>query len=101
MENQNRRARYLGVDLGGTKLMVGEMDAGGTLLRFQKYPSGLLTQRAALELIERALDDFLDGGRPDAAAAAIGVDCPASWTTMCAAPPGPRCSLAGGGTPRT
>ena len=73
MENQNRRARYLGVDLGGTKLMVGEMDACGTLLRFQKYPSGLLTQRAALELIERALDDFLDGGRPDAAAAAIGV----------------------------
>lgn len=73
MENQNQGTKYLGVDLGGTKLMVGEMDEGGKLLRFRKYPSGPLDQRAALALIEQALDDFLDGGRPDSGTAAIGV----------------------------
>ena len=65
--------KYLGVDLGGTKLMVGEMDGGGKLLRTQKHPTGPLTQREALALIERALDEFLEGGRPDGDTAAIGL----------------------------
>lgn len=55
---------YLGVDLGGTKLMVGETDEDGTLLRYKRYPSGPLDQREALELIKRSLDDFL-ADRPD------------------------------------
>lgn len=65
--------KYLGVDLGGTKLMVGEMDGGGALLRTRRYPTGPLSQREALALVQRALDEFLDGGKPDGDTAAIGV----------------------------
>ena len=62
---------YIGVDLGGTKLLIGEMDDGGNILRTKKYPSGRLNQNEALELIQRSLDDFLES-RP-ITAQAIGV----------------------------
>lgn len=69
MENRT----YIGVDLGGTKLMIGEMDAKGMLLRTKKYASGRLDQLQALGLIQNCLDDFLAetpmGNRP----CAIGV----------------------------
>ena len=65
--------KYLGVDLGVTKLMIGEMDGGGKLLRTQKHPTGPLAQREALALIERSLDEFLENGRPDGNTAAIGL----------------------------
>lgn len=58
---------FLGADLGGTKLMVGEMDRDGNILRAKRYPSGYLTQREALALIEDSIDDFLadrPGGPP-------------------------------------
>ena len=28
---------YLGLDLGGTKLLIGEMDSRGNILRYKKY----------------------------------------------------------------
>ena len=31
---------YLGLDLGGTKLLIGEMDSRGNILRYKKYDSG-------------------------------------------------------------
>lgn len=57
---------YLGVDLGGTKLCVGEVDATGCLLRQKRVPSGHLTQRQALHLVEKTVDAFL-AERPAAA----------------------------------
>lgn len=64
---------YLGADLGGTKLMIGEANADGKLLWRREYPSGYLTQTEALELIERALGDVLDGRPADKRPAAMGL----------------------------
>lgn len=50
---------YIGIDLGGTKLLVGEVTGSGQVLRSRSYPTGALTQQQALELICTALDDFL------------------------------------------
>ena len=61
---KNSSATYLGVDLGGTKLLVGEMNERGELLRHKKYASGPLPQPAALELIQNSVADYLATGRP-------------------------------------
>ena len=50
---------YIGVDLGGTKLLIGEADREGNILRQEKLPSGRLTQGEAMALIRRGLDGFL------------------------------------------
>lgn len=72
LDNQLRQT-YIGVDLGGTKLLIGEMDRSGNLLRWKRYPSGLLSQQEALELIQRGLDDFLTEKTPGCEISAIGV----------------------------
>lgn len=72
MKDQLRQT-YIGVDLGGTKLLIGEMDRAGNLLRMKRYPSGPLTQSQAMELIQRGLDDFLAEQTPGCQVAAIGV----------------------------
>lgn len=64
---------YIGADLGGTKLLIGEMDQSGVLLRWKRYPSGPLNQQQALELIRRGLDDFLSEPTPGCSPCAIGV----------------------------
>lgn len=61
---------YIGVDLGGTSLKLGEMDCAGKILRQASVPSGYLTQREALDFIEKELDSFLT--KPAGAPAAIG-----------------------------
>lgn len=58
------KATYLGVDLGGTKLLVGEMAQDGRLLYTKKYPTGPLSQPEALAVICRSVDDFLKTARP-------------------------------------
>lgn len=50
---------FLGADLGGTKLLIGEMDQHGNLLRHKQYSSGYLSQQDALELICSSIGDFL------------------------------------------
>lgn len=50
---------YLGLDLGGTKLLIGEMDSRGNILRYKKYDSGYFNQQAALEIIKSSLDDYI------------------------------------------
>ena len=69
MEKQTRKTSFLGVDLGGTKLLVGEMDAGGSLLAYKKYPSGPLSQTEAMKLITACVDDYLATARPAGAGA--------------------------------
>ncbi|GGA37111.1 ROK family protein [Paenibacillus physcomitrellae] len=64
----------LALDLGGTKLLIGEVDSKGRILHSKRYPSGMLTQRQATELMMASLDDYLKtsglvGGKP----AAMGV----------------------------
>ena len=73
METQERPAKYLGVDLGGTKLMVGEMTEDGKLLDRWQYPSGTLGQKEALELIIWALDGYFKPSTARERPCAIGV----------------------------
>lgn len=61
---------YIGVDLGGTSLKLGEIDRAGNILRRESVPSGYLTQREALNLMEEKLEAFLM--RPAGEPAAIG-----------------------------
>ena len=64
---------YIGVDLGGTKLLVGEMDREGNILRTKRYPSGRLTKPEAMALIQKALDEFLAEKTPGCEPCAIGI----------------------------
>lgn len=50
---------FLGIDLGGTKLLIGEVDAEGHILREKRYPSTFRDQRDAKDYIFRAIDDYL------------------------------------------
>jgi predicted NBD/HSP70 family sugar kinase len=59
----------LAVDLGGTKLLIGEVDKDGKILRSKKYNSGFLDQKQALQLIISSLEDYIqsigfDFGKP-------------------------------------
>lgn len=67
------KTTYIGVDLGGTKLLIGEMDRQGNLLRSSRWPSGPMDQPQAVALIQRCLDEFLAQSTPDCQPAAIGV----------------------------
>ena len=49
---------YLGLDLGGTKLLIGEVTRDGKVLRSKRYPTGYTTQEQAIAGIEAALDDY-------------------------------------------
>lgn len=73
MSNGNKQPTWIGVDLGGTKLLIGEITSEGKLLRWKKWPSGYLTQAAALELIQHGLDEFLSEPSDESNPAAIGV----------------------------
>ncbi|MDR2804178.1 MAG: ROK family protein [Dysgonamonadaceae bacterium] len=50
---------YLGLDLGGTKLLIGELDSNGNILKYKKYDSGFFNQQSALEVIKKSLDDYI------------------------------------------
>lgn len=48
----------LAMDLGGTKLLVGEVDEAGRVLAHREYPSRGLDQVGGLELMRSALEDY-------------------------------------------
>jgi glucokinase len=50
---------YIGIDLGGTKLLIGEVDCHGNILRYKRYDSGFFNQQAALEMIKSSMDDYI------------------------------------------
>jgi len=50
---------YLGLDLGGTKLLIGELDSCGNILKYKKYDSGYFNQQSALQIIKTSLDDYI------------------------------------------
>ena len=51
-------SKYIGIDLGGTKLLIGQVESDGTVSCVKRYESGYLTQRQALEVILKSLDDY-------------------------------------------
>ena len=49
----------LAVDLGGTKILVGEVTPAGEILASEKYPSTVVDQRSATEKIKAAIRNYL------------------------------------------
>ncbi|MGL4696544.1 ROK family protein [Enterococcus larvae] len=49
----------LAVDLGGTKILVGEVTREGTILSSRRYPSNVNDMRTAAEKIKEAIRDYL------------------------------------------
>lgn len=52
------RKTYIGVDFGGTKLLIGEVDQGGNILNQKRYTTELVEQNQAAKRIEECLEDY-------------------------------------------
>jgi predicted NBD/HSP70 family sugar kinase len=72
-----RNDTYLALDFGGTKLLVGETDANGKVLRYKRYETGYVSQQSALDMIKKSVDDYIgtvgwaNGRRPVAMGAGL------------------------------
>ena len=71
---------YLGIDLGGTKLLIGEVDGRGNVLRSERYPSAVASgadQREVMAQIIDSIDAYLEKyqlcPQQDLAAAGVGL----------------------------
>lgn len=59
MNKKTDNSTCLALDLGGTKLLIGEVDSNGGLLRSKKYKTGYLTQTEGTRVIFEALDNYI------------------------------------------
>lgn len=50
---------YIGMDFGGTKLLVGEVSCDGQILSKKKYTTGYVNQECAVDIIKSSLGDFM------------------------------------------
>ena len=65
---------YLGLDFGGTKLFIGEVDNNGNILSGKKYSTGYVNQHSAVDIIKSSLSDYLRTvGCGDRKPSAIGI----------------------------
>lgn len=51
---------YLGLDFGGTKLLIGELDEEGRVLQSKRYNTGLDNQKEATDVILNDLADYVE-----------------------------------------
>ena len=70
--------RVIGVDLGGTKILAGIVDANGTVERHRETPTPLDSQDELLAGLEAAVGELLDG---DVAAVGFGIPSPIDQET--------------------
>ncbi len=68
----------VGVDLGGTKMLVGVVDADSRVVYRSTAPSHGLRQDELLDTLERQLRSAIDA-HPTVAAAGLGVPCTIDW----------------------
>lgn len=65
---------YLGLDFGGTKLLIGEVDGTGYIINSKRYNTGYVNQQSAVDIIKSSLADYLHTiGTADRQPAAIGI----------------------------
>lgn len=50
---------YLGINLGGTNLLIGEIDSLGNILKFKRYTSSCFNQKSAIDMLKASLDDYI------------------------------------------
>lgn len=51
---------YIGLDFGGTKLLIGEVDLNGKVLQSKRYETGFKDQQKAVNAILADLDDYME-----------------------------------------
>lgn len=51
---------YLGLDFGGTKLLIGEVDEKGNILREKCYQTGCRKEVQAIEVLEESIRDYVN-----------------------------------------
>lgn len=92
---------YLGMDFGGTKLLIGEVTAQGDILRSRRYETGFTRQADATRALVAAVRDYRDNvgfvGEP--AAAGVGIvgtvdNARGEWIAIAHEPEGPPVPLA-------
>lgn len=65
---------FLGLDFGGTKLLIGEVDSEGQILAHKRYTTGYVNQQAAVDIIKSSLGDYLRTvGTADRMPSAVGI----------------------------
>lgn len=66
---------YLGFDFGGTKLLIGEMDAHGRILNSVRYTTGCVSREQAVERLLSCAADYRDtvGFQGEVQAAGVGI----------------------------
>lgn len=66
---------YIGCDFGGTKLLIGEVDSFGKILKSKRYDTGIRDHREGMERIRECLTDYIKevgfAGTPVAAGAGV------------------------------
>ncbi len=92
---------YLGMDFGGTKLLIGEVDSEGTVLRSKRYATGFTRQADAVQALLSAVRDYRDnvGFIGELAAAGVGIvgivdNARGQWISIGHDPEGPPVPLA-------
>lgn len=92
---------YLGMDFGGTKLLIGEVDTQGTVLRSKRYATGYTKQADAIRALLEAIRDYKGdvGFAGEPAAAGVGIvgivdNQRGEWISMGHEPEGPPAPLA-------
>lgn len=50
---------YVALDLGATKLLIGEVNAKGEILNSKRYETGYMDQLSAFSIIKRSLEDYI------------------------------------------
>lgn len=51
---------YLGFDFGGTKLLIGEVDEQGNIIREKRYPTGCRNEAQAVKVLLESAVDYLE-----------------------------------------
>lgn len=64
---------YLGLDFGGTKLLIGVVDSSGNILARKRYSTGYVNQQSAVDIIKSSLSDFLRTEGAGFSPSAIGI----------------------------
>lgn len=66
---------YLGLDFGGTKLLIGEVTSAGEILCSRRYDTRVSGQEEAVQVIRHALEDYRNnvGWQGDLQAAGVGI----------------------------
>ena len=64
---------YLGIDYGGTKLIIGEVREDGGLLRYRRYPTGLTGQEEIAAHLLQCLDNYVAEEAPGDRIRGVGI----------------------------